>query len=91
MPFFERPNLKRSMIEAQCREREILEAQKDKPNLSKYEKKVAKQAKWERRAAESNYYSRSGLGPAPWQQEFSRWAVLVFVIGLAVIVAISMS
>ena len=85
-----RPNLSERAFAAQMREQEIKAAQKAAHErgvkLSDFEKKVARQAKWERLGTEKHFYSQSGLGSPPWEQNLIRWALVVFAIGLGAVV-----
>ncbi|NHB75572.1 DUF1682 domain-containing protein [Rhodobacter calidifons] len=85
-----RPNLRNKALAAQLREQEIKAARKAAKErgvkLSDYERKLARDAKWEKLGAEKQFYSQSGLGPPPWEQKLTRWALVVFAIGLGAIV-----
>ena len=87
MSFHERPNLKTKMVEAERREKAIHDARQKNPNISEYEKNIMKQAIWDRRAAQTNYYSQSGQGSAPWQKKLEIWAIIagigsILLVGL---------
>ena len=90
MTIVKRPKLHEKMVAAQMRDDAIKAAQKATQEqgvkLSDYETKVARDAKWDRLGSEKHYYSQSGQGMPPWEQNLIRWALVVFAIGLGAIV-----